>query len=64
MVKANTFNSFFAKQCSLIETGSESLADYLLTHNCIESVNLDRSKILSIRAFGVTKAHGCEDVCA
>ena len=23
LVKANTFNSFFAKQCSLIETGSE-----------------------------------------
>ena len=27
MVKANTFNSFFAKQCSLIETGSELPAD-------------------------------------
>ena len=27
LVKANTFNSFFAKQCSLIETGSELPAD-------------------------------------
>ena len=48
MVKANTFNSFFAKQCSLIETGSELPADYLLTHHHLESVNLDPAKKFSI----------------
>ena len=48
MVKANTFNSFFAKQCSLIETGSELPADYLLTRYRLESVNLDPAKILPI----------------
>ena len=63
MVKANTFNSFFAKQCSLIETGSELPADYLLTHHRLESVNLDPAKILSIiRAFDVNKSHGWDDV--
>ena len=56
LVKVNTFNSFFAKQCSLIETGSELPADYLLTHN------LDPAKIISIIcAFDVSKAHGWND---
>ena len=63
MVKTNTFNSFFAKECSLIETGSELPADYLLTHHRLEPVNLDSAKILSIiRAFDVSKAHGWDDV--
>ena len=56
MLKANTLNSFFAKQCSLIETGSELPVEYLLTHQCLESVNLDPAKILSvIHAFDVSK---------
>ena len=56
LVKANTFNSFFAKQCSLNETGSELPLDYLLTHHRLESVNLDVAKILSIIcAFDVNK---------
>ena len=59
LVKANTFNSFFAKPCSLIEIGSQLPAEYLLTHHCLESVSLDPAKILSIiRAFDVSKAHG------
>ena len=59
LVKASTFNSFFAQQCSLIETGSELPAEYLLTHHRLESINLDPAKILSvIRAFDVSKAHG------
>ena len=54
LVKANTFNSSFAKQCSLIKTDSELPAEYLLTHHRLESVNLDPAKILSvIRAFYV-----------
>ena len=63
IVKANTFNSFFAKQCSLIETDSELPADYLLTHHRLESVNLDPAKTISIiRAFDVSKAHGWDDM--
>ena len=62
-VKANTFNSFFPKQCSLIETGSELPAEYLLTHHLLESINLDPAKIYSIiRAFDVSKAHGWGNV--
>ena len=63
IVKANTFNSFFAKQCSLIETDSELPADYLLTHHRLEPVNLDPAKTISIiRAFDVSKAHGWDDM--
>ena len=63
LVKANTFNSFFAKQYSLIETDSESPAEYLLTHHHLESVNLNPAKILFIiRAFDVSKAHGWDNV--
>ena len=45
LVKANTFNPFFVKQCSVIETESELPADYLLTHS-LESLNLDPANIL------------------
>ena len=63
LVKANTFNSVFAKQCSLIETRSELPAEYLLTHHRLESVNLDQAKILSIiRAFDVSKGLGWDNV--
>ena len=63
LVKANTFNSFFAKQCSLIEIGSEFPAKYLLSHHRLESVNLDPAKILFIiRPFDVSKAHEWDDV--
>ena len=63
LVKANTFNSFFATQFSLIETGSELPVDYLLTHRHLESVNLDTAKIISIiHAFDVSKAHGWDNV--
>ena len=63
LVKANTFNSSFAKQCSLIKTDSELPAEYLLTHHRLESVNLVPAKILSIVcAFDVSKAHGWDNV--
>ena len=63
LVKVNTFKSFFAKQCSLIETGSELSIDYQLTHHRIESLNLDLAKIISIiSAFDVSKAHGWHNV--
>ena len=54
LVKANTLNSSFAKQCSLIETSSELPEDDLLTHHRLESGNLDPAKI---RAFDANKAH-------
>ena len=54
LVKANTFNSFFVKQSSLIETGSEVPVAYQLTHHHLESVNLDPAKI--------SKVHGWNDV--
>ena len=41
----DTLNSSFAKQFSLVETGSELTAYYLLIHHCLESVNLDPEKI-------------------
>ena len=63
LVKANTFNYFLAKQCSLIETGSELPAAHLLNHHRLESVNLDPAKILSIiRAFDVSKARVWDNV--
>ena len=63
MVKGNTFNSFFTEQCSLIETTGELSAEYLLTYHCLQSVNLDPAKILSIIcAFDVSKAHRWDNV--
>ena len=59
MVKANIFNPFFKNQCSLIETGSELPAEYLLTHHRLVSANLDPAKILSVI---VSKAHGWDNV--
>ena len=56
LVKVNTF---FWKQCSLIETDSEFPAEYLLTYYCLESVNLDPAKIISIICnFNDSKVHG------
>ena len=57
--KSEYLQLFFAKQCSSIETDTELLADYPLTHNPLESVNLDPVKFLSIIcAFNVSKVHG------
>ena len=63
MGKSEYIQLFFAKQCSLIETGSELPAEYLLTHYRLELVNLDPAKILSIIcAFNNSKAHGWDNV--
>ena len=63
LVKENTLNSFFTKQCSLIETGSELPVEYLLTLHRLESVNLDLAKILSIiRTFNDSNHHGWDNV--
>ena len=59
----NTFNSFFTKQCSLIETGSELPVEYLLILHRLKSVNLDLAKILSIiRTFDDSKDHGWDNM--
>ena len=63
MGKSEYIQLFFAKQCSLIETGSELPAEYVLTHYRLELVNLDPAKILSIIcAFNNSKAHGWDNV--
>ena len=55
-MRSYAFNSFLTKQCSLIETGTELPAEYLLSHHRLESVNLDPTKIVSIIcAFDVNK---------
>ena len=59
----NTFDSFFAKQCSPIERGSELSTDYLLTYHRLESVYFDLPKVLSIIcALDVSKTHGWDNV--
>ena len=61
--KSEYLQLFFAKQYFLIETGSDLPADYLLTYNRLESVNLDPLKIVSVtRAFDVSKAYGWDDI--
>ena len=61
--KANVFNSFFANQCSLINTDSILPPDVFFTDHRLELVNFDESKLLSfIRALNVNKAHGCDEI--
>ena len=46
--KATMFNTFFAKQCTLIQTGSVSPDFQFLTNNRLDRANFDTTKILSI----------------
>lgn len=63
MEKANIFNKFFAKQCSLLETTSELPQSYLLTNHHLNSVKFDSDKILKIiRSLNVNKAHGWDNL--
>ena len=62
-MRSYAFNSFLTKQCSLIETGTELPAEYLLSHHRLESVNLDPTKIVSIIcAFDVSKPQEWDNV--
>ena len=62
-VKANTFNQFFAKQCSLIETDSVLPPEYFATDLKLDNVNLDEAKILAlIQGLNANKAHGWDEI--
>ena len=61
--KASVFNSFFAKQCSLIETGSVLPLERLLTNTSLENIEFDEEKLVDlIEALNVNKAHGWDDI--
>ena len=61
--KANVFNTFFAKQCSLIETGSELPPERLLTNASINSLEFDEEKIKKlIESLDPNKAHGWDNI--
>ena len=63
--KANIFNTFFAKQCSLLQTDSVIPELRLLTNHQLDTIDLDSKKILAIiRSVDVNKAHGWDDVSA
>ena len=58
--KCELFNSFFAKQCSLIETGSTLATQFTLkTNESLNNINFSESNILKvIRNLDPNKAHG------
>ena len=61
--KASIFNSFFAKQCSLIETGSVLPPEQFLTDLRLENLEFNEDKIKSlINSLNINKAHGWDDV--
>ena len=61
--KANLFNSFFAKQCSLIDTGSVLPPDKLLTNATLDGLEFDEEKVSNlIKSLNVNKAHGWDNV--
>ena len=62
--KANIFNSFFAKQCSILKTDS-ILPNKLtyFTNKQLNTATFEADKILSIiRSLDINKAHGCDDI--
>ena len=63
--KANIFNTFFAKQCSLLHTDSVIPELRLLTNHRLDTIDLDSKKVLAIiRSLYVSKAHVWDDVSA
>ena len=61
--KASIFNSFFAKQCSLIETGSVLPPEQFLTNLRLDNLEFNEDKIESlINSLNINKAHGWDDV--
>ena len=61
--KANIFNNFFAKQCSLLDSGSILPPEALRTEQRLDQVIFDDAKILAlIRKLDANKAHGWDDV--
>ena len=64
--KAELFNAFFAKQCSLIESNSKlPLHLHYLTDNCLSFVSFSQDYIAKmIKNLGPNKAHGHDNISA
>ena len=61
--KANIFNSFFARQCSLIATDSVLPPETFATNLRLDTILLNEVKILAlIRALDNKKVHGWDDI--
>ena len=62
--KSELFNSFFAKQCIHIETGSNLLTQILRkTSESLNTINLTEDDVLSvIRKLDPNKAHGHDQI--
>ena len=57
------FNSFFANQCSLIDTDSELPPDLYYTDQRLDSVEFNEAKLIAfVYALDVNKVHGWDEV--
>ena len=62
--KANIFNSFFAKQCTLVSSNSVLPSEFTyLTKKYIQSINFSESNVIKItKALDANKAHGHDNI--
>ena len=61
--KTELFNSHFAQQCSVIETGSTLPQFHPLTHDALDACIITEEKILNlIRSLNPNKAHGWDGI--
>ena len=62
--KANIFNSFFAKQCTLVLNNSVFPREFIyMTEKRIQSITFSESDVIKIiRALDVNKAHGHDNI--
>ena len=63
-VKPNIFNSFFAKQCTLVSNNNVLPSELTyMTEGRIQSITFSESDVIKIiRAFDVNKAHGHDNI--
>ena len=62
--KANIFNSFFAKQCTLLSHNSVLRSEFTyMTDECIQSITFSESVVIKIiNDLDVNKAHGDDNI--
>ena len=61
--KANIFNSFFAKQCTLVSNNSECLSEFTYTtEERIQPITFSESDVTKIRGLDVNKAYGHNNI--
>ena len=61
--KASLFNNYFVGQCSVIETSSTLPAFLPRCSTSLQSMDIDREKVLNIiRSLDPNKAHECDDI--